>query len=137
MRASSPIIAIGEFGARAQHLEARRQHGHAVAVADPDRIFLALLPHAFEQRRCLGDLDLGAAEFAVMAALDRAAELLRHGLLAVADAEHRDAGVEDGLGRERRVLVEHRSRTAGEDDRLSAASRRKASSAFWNGTISQ
>ena len=38
--------------------------------------------------------DLGAAELAVMAALDLAAELLRHRLLAVADAEHRHAGVE-------------------------------------------
>ena len=47
--------------------------------------------------RVLGDLDLGAAELAVMAALDLAAELLRHRLLAVADAEHRHAGLVDGL----------------------------------------
>ena len=91
------MMAIGAFGARAEHAEAGRQLGDAVAVAHPDRIFLALLPHAFEQRAVVGDLDLGAAEFAVMAALDLAAELLRHGLLAVADAEHRHAGVVDRL----------------------------------------
>ncbi len=84
----------------------------------------------------VGDLDLGAAEFAVMPGLDLAAELLRHGLLAVADAEHRHAGLVDRLRRERRVLLEHRSRAAGEDDafRLHLAER---AFAFWNGTISQ
>ena len=52
------------------------------------------------------DLDLGAAELAVVAALDLAAELLRHGLLAVADAEHRHAGVEDRLRRAGRPAVD-------------------------------
>ena len=94
------------------------QLGDAVAVAHPDRIALALAPHAFEQRRLLGHQHLGAAELAVMAALDLAAELLRHGLLAVADAEHRHAGVVDRGRRERRALVEHRGRAAGEDHAL-------------------
>ena len=53
-----------------------------------------------------------------MAGLDLAAELMRHGLLAVADAEHRQAGLVDRHRGERRVLVEHRGRSAGEDDRL-------------------
>ena len=66
----------------------------------------------------VGDLDLGAAELAMMAGLDLAAELLRHRLLAVADAEHRHAGLVDRGGGERRVLVEHRGRAAGEDHRL-------------------
>ena len=113
-----------------------RRRGDAVAVAHPDRIALADLPDAVEQRRRLGHLDLGAAEFAVMAGLDLAAELMRHGLLAVADAEHRHAGLVDRLRRERRVLVEHRGRPAGEDHalRLHLA---KRGFAFWNGTISQ
>ncbi len=64
------------------------------------------------------DFHFGAAEFAVMAALDLAAELRRHRLLAVADAEHRHAGVVDRFGRERRVLVEHRGRPARQDHRL-------------------
>ena len=92
-----------------------RQPRHAVAVAHPDRIFLALLPDALEQRRVLGDQHLGAAEFAVVAGLDLAAELMRHRLLAVADAEHGDACFEQLFRRERRVLVEHRGRPAGED----------------------
>ena len=102
----------------AEHLEALRQFGHPVAVAHPDRIFFALAPHAFEDRAVGGDLDLGAAEFAVMAAFDLAAELRRHRLLAVADAEHRHAGLVDRLGRQRRVFVEHRGRPAGQDHRL-------------------
>ena len=65
-----------------------------------------------------GDLDLGAAELAVMPALDLAAELLRHRLLAVADAEHRHAGLVDRLRRQRRVLGVHRGRSAGQDHRL-------------------
>ena len=95
--------------------EAGRQLGHPVAVAHPDRIFLALLPDALEQLGVFGDLDLGAAELAVMPALDLAAELLRHRLLAVADAEHRHAGVINRLWCKRRILVEHRGGPAGED----------------------
>ena len=45
------------------------------------------------------DLDLGAAELGMMPALDLAAELRRHGLLAVADAEDRQAGLEQLLRR--------------------------------------
>src|SRR5262245_56992569 len=48
-------------------------------------------------------------------ALDLAAELLRHRLLAVADAEDRHARRIDGGRNERRVSVEHRGWTAGED----------------------
>ena len=106
------------IGRDAEHLEAFRQLGHAVAVAHPDRIFFALGPDAFEDRAVGDHLDLGAAEFAVMAALYSASELLRHRLLAVADAEHRHAGVIDRLGRQRRVLVEHRGGPAGQDHRL-------------------
>src|SRR5262245_20338622 len=48
-------------------------------------------------------------------ALDLAAELLRHRLLAVADAENRHARLVDGGRSERRVPVEHRGWAAGED----------------------
>ena len=60
--------------------EARRQAGDAVAMAHPDDVALARLPHALEQRARVADLDLGAAEFAVVAALDAAAELLGHAI---------------------------------------------------------
>jgi hypothetical protein len=60
-------------------------------VAHPDRILLADFPEAFEQRRGLEDLDIGAAEFAVMAAFDLPPIWDAHRLLAVADAENRHA----------------------------------------------
>ena len=61
---------------------------------------------------------LGAAELAVVARLDRAAELLGHGLLAVADAQDGHLGGEDGgVGRGRGAL-DHRGRAAREHDGL-------------------
>src|SRR5262249_28323706 len=73
---------------------------------------------ALEQFAVRGDLDLGAAEFAVVTAFDLAAELLRHRLLAVADAEHRHAGLIDRHRGERRAFFVHRRRPTGEDDGL-------------------
>ena len=112
------MMAIGALARGAEHLEAGRQLGDAVAVAHPDRIFLALHPDALEQRTVGRHLDLGAAELAVVAAFDLAAELLGHRLLAVADAEHRHAGLIDRLGCERGALLMHRGGAAGEDHRL-------------------
>ena len=109
----------------ADHLEARRHLGDAVAMAHPHRMLLAASPSALEQAARRLDLDIGAAEFAVMAALDLAAELRGHGHLAVADAEHRHAGVEDRLRRARRACLVHGLRAAGEDHRLSASSPRR------------
>ena len=59
---------------------------------------------------------LGIAELAHFAGLDAAAELLRHGLHAVADAEHRDAELEDRLWRAARRLFVRRHVAAGQDD---------------------
>ncbi len=66
-----------------------------VAMAHPDVVFATLLPDAVEQRAIIGDFDGGASKLAVMTAFDGAAKLLRHGLLAIADAEHRDARRQD------------------------------------------
>src|SRR5439155_2584663 len=98
--------------------ESLRQFRDAVAVTHPHRVTLALAPDALEQGAVLDDLDLGAAELAVMAAFDLAAQLLRHRLLAVADAEHRNAGPVDLFGSERRVLVEDGRGPARENDAL-------------------
>ncbi|OIQ71462.1 hypothetical protein GALL_469200 [mine drainage metagenome] len=64
------------------------------------------------------DLEIGAAEFAVVAALDLAAELGRHGHLAVADPEHGNPGIEDCLRGARRAFLVHGFRAAGEDHGL-------------------
>ena len=103
-------------GRRGYHLEALGRRSDAIAVAHPHRIFLADLPDAVEQRRRVGDFDFGAAEFAMVSGLDLAAELLRHRLLAVANAENGHARVIDRLRREWCVAIEHRGRTAGQDD---------------------
>ena len=103
---------------RAGDDKTRRHFGDAVAMAHPDRMPLAHAPGGIEQPACGLDLDIGAAELAVMAALDLAAELGGHGHLAVADAEHRNAGIEDRLRRARRACLMHRFRAAGEDHRL-------------------
>ena len=91
----------------------------AVAVAHPDG-----LPRgqAAEQRAAVaGELQLGPAELALAGVGHRAAEGLRHRLEAVADAEHRHAGLEErrvDLGRARLV---HAGRTARQHDRRRVA----------------
>ena len=78
--------------------EARRDGGDAVAVAHPDGRALAGGEEAVEQGRGPVEADLGAAILALGRGLDPAAELGAHGLLAVADAEHRHAELEHGRG---------------------------------------
>ena len=73
--------------------KARRHLRDAVAMAHPDRMALAHGPGGIEQPALGLDLDVGAAEFSGMAAFDVAAKLGRHGHLAVADAEHGNAGI--------------------------------------------
>ena len=63
-----------------------------------------------------GDLQFGAAELAMVAAFDAAAHLRHHGLLAVADAEHGQAGLEHPVGRARRAELGDAGRAAGQDD---------------------
>ena len=82
-------------------------------MAHPDLIALARRPDAFEQRARRRDRKEGAAELAVVAALDLAAELLGHRLLAVADAEHRHARRENGIGCPRRTVLGDGRRSAG------------------------
>ena len=107
-----PACFIGDDGDRrvargAEHAEAVGQFRHPVAMAHPYRIALAFAPCAREQRGVLGDQYLGASELAMMSCLHRAAELCRHRLLAVADAEDRHACVIDHRRGERRIPVEH------------------------------
>ena len=112
------MMAIGALG----EMPSTRKPGGSTVTRSPWLIQTGYFSPFFQTPSNSGlsddDLDLGAAEFAMVAALDLAAELLRHRLLAVADAEHRHAGVIDRLGRQRRVLVEHRGRPARQDHRL-------------------
>src|SRR5215212_3516858 len=82
------LVGHGGKGGAVRHCDGPEtvgELGHAVAVAHPDRVLFADVPDAPEQRTVGHHLDLGAAELRVVAAFDLAAELRRHGLLAVAD----------------------------------------------------
>gem|GEM_PF-3412553 len=94
------------------------EFGDPVTVAHPDGIASADVPEALEQRARRLHLEIGTAELRRMAALDDAAELGAERLLAIADAEDRDSGVEDRLWRPRAAFRRHRGRTAGEDHAL-------------------
>ena len=77
------------------------------------------------------DLHLGPAELGAVGALDPAAEVLRHQLHPVADAEHRDAQVEDaGIGLRRALRVD-RGRPAREDERERPPAASAAGGVVW------
>jgi hypothetical protein len=73
---------------------------------------------AVQQPRVPVGADLGVAELLDLARLHDAAELHRHGLHAVADAEHRHAERPDHIGRPRGSSLGDRLRPAGQDDSL-------------------
>ena len=106
--------------------EAGREGGDLVAVAHPHLVALADAPQPVEQGAILGHGEEGAAELAAALAigaarLDRAAKLVAHDLLAVADAEDRELAVEQSLRGARAAFLGHAGGRAGEDD----AARRK------------
>jgi hypothetical protein len=106
----------GRAFAGAQHAEAFGHARHAVAVAHPHGLAAALPPGAVEERAVADQVDHGAAELTVVRALDLAAELMAHRLLAVADAKHGHTQFEHDLRRAWRMRFGHRGRAAGEDD---------------------
>ena len=118
-------LVVGDGGERRaladpHHPETLGQGGHAVTVAHPHQLVGAGIPDAIEDGAGGGDLEDGGAVFPMIAALDPAAELGAHGLLAVADAEHRHAQGKHRFRRARGVLVGDRGRTAGQNHRLGA-----------------
>src|SRR5579862_4025660 len=122
-RAVEAALVVGDHGERRafahrDDAKAGRQHLDPVAMAHPHLLAAALGPKAVEERALAGDLDEGAAEFAMIGARDPPAELRAHRLLAIADAEHRHAEREDLVGRARRSMLHHRSRAAREDHGL-------------------
>src|SRR5207253_2541701 len=74
-------------------------------------------PDIFEQGALTDDLDFGAAILAFGSAFDLAAKLLNHRHLAIADAQHRHAKLEDALRSTRCMLLGKACRTARKDDR--------------------
>ena len=81
-----------------------------------DLVLAALGPEVAEHVAMIGHLDLGAAELAMLVRLNLAAQLVAHRLLAVADAEDRQARFPHDLRRLRPALGMHRMRRAGKDD---------------------
>ena len=73
-----------------EDVEAGRRRGHQIAMAHPD--LLAARDAAEENIVRRGEIELGETVLAAIALLDLSAEEMRHQLLAVADAEDRDAG---------------------------------------------
>src|SRR5215831_6421096 len=98
-------------------LEAWWQPRYAVAVAHPHRIALALGPHILEEQRIARHLELRAAELSVVPAFHATTQLRHHRLLAIADAEHGQAGGEDPVRRPRGSELGDAGGSAGEDHR--------------------
>ena len=121
---------VGHAGNRAavgagHQLEAGRQLGDLVAVAHPDveqavALGRAVVLDAIEQPGVAPGTDPGEAELALLSRFDLATQLLRHGLHAVADAQHRHAGREHRCRGLVGGLLVRRHVAAGEDDALGA-----------------
>jgi len=94
--------------------------GEEPTGTNPAGLAVGVIPQSLEQAAVHDRRHLRIAELAMVGSRDAAAELLRHGLHAVADAEHGHAGVPHGLRRLRRLGVGHRLRPAGEDDAAGA-----------------
>src|SRR4051812_12388871 len=124
LQAEQPAVAVLErrdwrAGRPGDHREPLRRGLDAVAVAHPRRLLRRL---AVQQDRLLrAGVHRRAAILAQAGVGDLASECLRHRLEPVADAQHRDVGVEQpGIDLRRAVLV-HRGGPAGEDHRRRTA----------------
>ena len=107
--------AQGGAWALAQGAEAGRQRGQPVAMAHPDRE-LVTGGERREQPDGLLHHQLRRPVFAVAARLDLAPELVGHELLAVADAQHRHAEIEEPRIALGRLVPVHALGAAREDD---------------------
>jgi hypothetical protein len=111
----------GAAGGGSDQLESGRHGGDLVAVAHPDveqavPFGVAMVLDAVEEPAVAARPHLRVAELAVVGVFHFAAELLRHGLHAVADAQHRHAELEHDGRRLDRALVIGGGVAAGEDD---------------------
>jgi hypothetical protein len=131
------MTAKGEPSEAGDHLEAERDRGDLVAVAHPHGSPMPERRPALQQRRLALDLDSRRGRTRGRGRSPRAAQLRAHGHLAVADAEHRHAELEDPLRRRGAVVLRGRSR--GPPDRITALGAKASSigSTLSNGWISQ
>ena len=116
----------GRRGGTARDGRAERRRGDRVAMAHPHR----LLRRQPAEERTGAVVELRLAELRGAGSRDLAAELERHQLGAVADAERRDAELEELLVDPRRAVRVHRRGAAREDhrDRVAPADLGRASS---------
>ena len=113
-----------------RHLDETSWQFHdGITVAHPDLehavTFRAVeVGNVVEQCRMAVGANFGVSEFTGLACClgghDLAAQLLGHGLHAVANSKHRNTELENDFRRARRVAFGHRTRPAGEDDALGA-----------------
>ena len=108
-RRDAALQRIGERG------EARRKFRDAVAVAHPDALPAG---QTGEQVGRLANAQIGAAELMGLSSFDRSAEVARHQLMPVTDAQHRLVELEKPAVGLRTLIREHACRPAGKDDAL-------------------
>ena len=92
------------------------QFDHFIAVAHPDLMTCPFGPYAIKQGAIFGDVDEGPAEFLFLGGAHFATELMTHGLVAVADAQNRDAHFEYLIRGPRGFETGHRIWTTRQDD---------------------
>ncbi len=115
------MIAKGAFGRGAVDLEAGGDGRDVVAVAHPDLFARFQEPAGQQVDALVCGRHIGAAELCrAMAALDLAAQHLHHHLLAIADAQHRHAQIEDAGRRAGRAVVDDAGRATRKDHRFGA-----------------
>ena len=127
LRAVVPPLVIGDQRegraiAGGDNAEPFGELRHLVAVAHPHLMPLTDLPQAFEQHARLGHGQERAAELAALPGfvprLHFAAKLRGHHLLAVTDAQNRQARIEQHLRGAWGSFVAHAGGRSGEDDAL-------------------
>ena len=105
----------GAHVGRGRHREARRRLGYGVAVAHPHRLLDGRL--AVQQGRPLvAPRQRRGSVLALLGVAHGAAQRDGHNLLAVAEAQHGNAQLEDARIDGRRVLGVHAGRPARQDD---------------------
>ena len=116
---ATPIV--GDGGERCRlgagdHAEAVRHCSHRVAVAHPHLLARADLPDAIEECARFDDVKVSPPELALGRGDDATAQRCAHGLLAVADAQKRNAELKNAFVRPWRLRLRERCGATREDD---------------------